>query len=139
MIRYTTSLDEIEPRHLQGFFVDWGWPSHPSPETHLLILQRSSERVLALDTSTGNVVGYITAITDGVLSAYIPLLEVLQDWQGQGIGSQLVQRMLARLDGFYMIDLLCDANLQPFYAKHGMQRTTGMLVRNYTRQTGKPE
>ena len=39
---------------------------------------------------SGQVVGFITAISDGVLSAYIPLLEVLPGWRSQGIGGELV-------------------------------------------------
>ena len=56
--------------------------------------------------------------------------------QGQGIGSKLVRRMLKRLEGFYMVDLLCDQELQPFYARLGMQQTSGMMLRNYGRQLG---
>lgn len=82
------------------------------------------------------VVGFITAITDHVLSAYIPLLEVLPSYQGQGIGLELVQRMLEKLNSIYMVDLLCDPDLQPFYARAGMQPASGMLVRNYHQQSG---
>jgi ribosomal protein S18 acetylase RimI-like enzyme len=82
----------------------------------------------------GPVVGFITAISDGVSAAYIPHLEVLPAYQGRGIGSELVRRMLARLRGLYMIDLTCDPDVQPFYARLGMRPSTGMLVRNYDRQ-----
>ncbi|MBA2682288.1 MAG: GNAT family N-acetyltransferase, partial [Ktedonobacteraceae bacterium] len=77
-----------------------------------------------------------TAITDHVLCAYIPLLEVLPSYQGQGIGTELVRRMLEKLNNIYMVDLLCDPDLQPFYARAGMQPTTGMLLRNYRQQSG---
>ena len=83
--------------------------------------------------------GFITAISDSVLCAYIPLLEVLPDYQGRGIGQELTQRMLAKLDHLYMVDLLCDANLQPFYARLGMRAASGMLRRNYARQAGADE
>lgn len=136
MIHYTSSLDGITPEHLTGFFVDWGWPDYPEPEVHLRLLQQSDEVVLAIDSEDERVVGYITAISDGVLSAYIPLLEVLQPWQGQGIGSELVRRMLERLQHLYMIDLICDDDVVPFYERHGMRKTTGMMVRNYDRQAG---
>lgn len=138
-IIYTDSLDGITPDHLRGFFVDWGWPTFPSPETHLDILLNSYAVVLAIDSDSGQVVGYINAVSDGILSAYIPLLEVLQSWQGNGIGRELVRRMLARLEHLYMIDLLCDEDVQPFYERAGMQRATGMMVRNYERQTGSRE
>src|SRR5687768_1927525 len=75
MISYRHSVDGIEALHLTGFFV--GWPSPPSPEIHLLALRHSDAVVLAIDDETGMVVGYITAITDHVLAAYIPHLEVL--------------------------------------------------------------
>jgi ribosomal protein S18 acetylase RimI-like enzyme len=99
-------------------------------------MQQSDEVVLAVDTPTDAVVGFITAITDGVLAAYIPFLEVLPAWQGGGIGQTLVARMLDRLAPFYMVDLLCDEALQPFYEHLGMRRAQGMMLRNYHRQSG---
>ena len=60
---------------LEGFFVDW--PNPPSTETHLKLLSNSYKVVIAIDPTINKVVGFITAISDGVLSAYIPLLEVL--------------------------------------------------------------
>jgi len=56
-----------------------------------------------------------------VLSAYIPLLEVLPEWQGRGIGTELMRRLLDRLRGLYMVDLCCDAELEPFYRRLGLQ------------------
>src|SRR6266516_4620599 len=105
MIGYRDSVKGIEACRLEGFFV--GWPEPPSPETHRRLLGRSDHVVLALDEETGRVVGFVTAISDGVLSAYIPHLEVLPAYQGRGIGSELVRRMLERLSGLYGIDLCC--------------------------------
>ncbi len=134
MIDYQYNLSGISAQHLHGFFV--GWPSPPTPETHLRLLQGSQHIVLARDSATQQVVGFITALSDGVLSAYIPLLEVLPTYQGQGIGRTLVDQMLAQLKQLYMIDLVCDVDLQPFYARHGFQPFTAMLYRNYARQAG---
>ncbi len=134
MIVYAETAETLTAQQLSGFFV--GWPNPPTPETHLQLLERSDEVVIAQDDATGQVVGFITAITDGVLSAYIPLLEVLPAYQGQGIGSELVRRMLAKLADLYMVDLLCDPNMQPFYEHLGMRPTAGMVRRNYDRQAG---
>lgn len=133
-MHYLTSADTISPDQLHGFFV--GWPNPPSPERHLAILRRSDAVVLAVDEASGQVVGFINALSDGVLSAFIPLLEVLPDYQGRGIGSELVQRLLAQLEGLYAVDLLCDAEVQPFYARLGMQPAQGMMLRRYDRQAG---
>jgi ribosomal protein S18 acetylase RimI-like enzyme len=133
MITYTESLVGLEASQLQGgFFV--GWPNPPSPATHVKILQGSGHVVLALDGS--RVIGFINAISDGVLTAYIPLLEVLPEYQKRGIGAELVRRMLERLKTLYMIDVLCDPEVQPFYERVGMLRASGMIVRNYDRQSG---
>ena len=134
MIEYIYTSEGIMPQQIQGFFEDW--PDPPSPETHLRLLANSDEIVLAVDDETGNIVGYITAISDNVLSAYIPLLEVLPEYRGRGIGRELVRRILDRLKGLYMVDLLCDSDLQPFYASLGMVPVTGMMLRNYGRQSG---
>jgi len=134
MIDYLYSAKEISADQLHGFFV--GWPNPPSRKTHLRLLEQSDEVVLAQDTSSGVIVGFITAITDGVLAAYIPLLEVLPEYQHQQIGRNLVQKLLERLSSYYMVDLLCDPNLQPFYEQAGMMRANGMFIRNHDNQGG---
>ncbi|MCF7798208.1 MAG: GNAT family N-acetyltransferase [Lentisphaeria bacterium] len=133
-MQYQDTVENITSDQLQGFFV--GWPSPPLPETHLRLLRQSAFVVMARDRATHRVIGFITAIADGVLSAYIPLLEVLPDYQGQGIGRQLVHRMLEKLKPYYMVDLFCDADLQPFYEKLGLQRATGIVLRHYENQAG---
>ena len=133
-ISYQASSDNLKPEQLQGFFV--GWPNPPTPETHLRLLQNSTEVVLALDQETNQVVGFVSAITDGILTAYIPLLEVLPSYQRRGIGHELMRRMLIRLNKFYMVDLLCDMPLQPFYETVRMKPAAGMLQRNYEHQSG---
>ncbi len=134
-MKYVQTLEGISPDMLKGgFFVNW--PNPPTPETHFELLQNSYRVVLALDEESKKVVGFINAISDGVLSAYIPLLEVLPKYQNQGIGSKLVKIMLDQLKHLYMIDLLCDENLQSYYEKLGMNKAQGMMIRNYKNQSG---
>lgn len=135
MIRYTDSLTNISEDMLGGFFD--GWPNPLSPSTHLRILQNSAHVILAIDDAADKVVGFINALSDGVLFAYIPLLEVLPSYQGRDIGKQLVVRMLAMLQDLYAIDLLCDQQMQAFYNACGMSPASGMMVRNYASQSGR--
>ncbi len=136
MISYQDSLEGVGVEQLRGgFFV--GWPNPPAPEDHYRIMAGSMAVGLALAPDR-TVVGFITAVGDGVCSAYIPLLEVLPAYQGRGIGTELMRRMLDRLAGYYMVDLLCDPGLQPFYQRLGMRPATGMLLRNYARQSCAP-
>jgi ribosomal protein S18 acetylase RimI-like enzyme len=133
-IRYASDADGVTPEQLEGFFE--GWPKAPSCETHLRILQGSDEVVLAIDDETGAVVGFVTAVTDGVLSAYVPLLEVLPAYRRRGIARELVTRLLDALGGYYMIDLVCDEALVRFYEQLGFRRMRAMAIRDYDAQSG---
>ena len=94
------------------------------------MLRGSEAVVLAIDDATGQVVGFVSAVGDGVLAASVPLVEVLPRWQGQGIGSELVRRILAALEPRYMVDLVCDDDLVPFYERLGLVRYTAMIRRD---------
>lgn len=133
LIEYVSSLESIREDMLRGFFV--GWPNPPANQTFLRILKGSYAVWLAVDSGAQRVAGFITAISDGVMSAYIPLLEVLPAYQKTGIGKELLRRMLERLGHLYMVDLVCDASLQGYYEKLGMRTATGMVLRNYDRQS----
>lgn len=65
-----------------------------------------------------------------VLVAFIPWLKVLPDYQDRGIGSELMRRTLEGTDRFYFVELVCDAELTPHYARFGMQRAASALLRN---------
>ena len=127
MISYRDTLDGIRASDLLGFWE--GWPCPPDPETHLRVLAGSEAVVLAIDSRSSRVVGFITAVGDGVLAAYIPLLEVLREYRGQGIGGELVRRMLDGLSGRYMVDLVCDEELVPFYEGFGLSPYRAMILR----------
>ena len=116
MTTYASSANLIREEQLAGgFFADW--PIKPTPERHLDILRRSYAVELAVDQE--QVIGFATAISDDVMSAYIPFLEVLPAHRERGIGSELIRRLVARLEGLYMVDLSCDADLEAFYERLG--------------------
>ncbi len=134
MIRYLNTADGIRPDQLAGFFE--GWPSPPTPETHVSIMRGSYRVVLAIDCDRDTVVGFITAVSDGVLAAYIPLLEVLPSYRRRGIGRELVTRMQEELGELYMVDLVCDEAVESFYVSLGMKPARAMTVRRLDRQSG---
>ena len=136
MIEYRTTVSGITADQLAGpFFV--GWPDPPTPETHLDVLRASAHLVVAVHETDQQVVGFVNAISDGVFMAYVPLLEVVAAYQGRGIGSELMRRLLEQLEGFYGVDAMCDPELQPFYRHLGFQVATGVSIRNYTHQSGR--
>jgi ribosomal protein S18 acetylase RimI-like enzyme len=126
VIRYTSSIQNVTVDQLSGFFV--GWPDPPTPDEHLELLH-SSYRVVLARIDGGRVIGYATAISDGVLNAHIPLLEVLPEFQRLGVGTELMRQMLVHLNSFYAIDLICDSVHKTFYERLDFAEATGMIIR----------
>jgi GNAT superfamily N-acetyltransferase len=135
VIEYSEDVTHLVAIQLEGFFE--GWLKRPSPETHLRILRSSFAAVIARDSANGSVVGFATAISDGVLAACIPLLEVRPAYRGRGIGSAIARRLLDRLEGLYMVDITCDPELVPFYERLGLQRSGAMIRRSRDAQRGR--
>lgn len=127
-VTYVTSMPDLPESALDGgFFQDW--PAPPSRAQHLALLRGSSHVALALEGQ--KVVGFGTALSDGILSACVSLLEVLPEYRRQGIGSELVRRLLHALDGLYMVDVMCDDNVLAFYERLGFRPSGGAILRNY--------
>ena len=131
MITYIREDPTLSPRDFDDFFV--GWRKRPSSKTALRAVTSSYRYVVARDNSEGGggrMVGFVSAVSDGVLCAYIPFLEVLPQYQGKGIGTELMRKLLEELSGVYMVDLTCDPGMQSFYARFGMVPATAMTIRN---------
>lgn len=128
--QYNETMDSLEIA--DGFFK--GWPNPPSKAVHRNILLNSYMSFVAIEQN--RIIGFINVISDGVLSAYIPLLEVVEDYQGQGIGKHLVEEALAATEDLYMIDVACDDDVVPFYKKFNMMQGHAMSIRNYDKQSG---
>jgi predicted N-acetyltransferase YhbS len=129
MVSYSESVVDLSEHHLRGGFFE-GWAAPPDPDQHLQLLRNSAHVVIARD-DTGAVIGFVSALSDGVLSAYVPLLEVLPAHRGKGVGTDLVRRLLDNLDGLYMVDVMCDADVRPFYERLGFVAASGAVMRNY--------
>jgi len=129
MIVYKTDLNGITKDQLKGFFV--GWKDPLTPEKHLEILQNSYIFVLAVDNEKNNVVGFVNALSDKLQFAFIPMLEVLPNFQNKGIGSKLMGIILSNLEHIDCVDLTCDPELQPFYERFKLLRSRGMVIRRY--------
>jgi GNAT superfamily N-acetyltransferase len=129
MVSYSESTVDLSDGHLRGGFFE-GWAAAPDPDEHLRLLRNSTHVVVARDDA-GAVIGFVTALSDGVLSAYIPLLEVVPAYRGKGVGTDLLRRLLSTLNGLYMVDVMCDADVRPFYERLGFVAANGAIMRNY--------
>lgn len=66
-------------------------------------------------------VGYIDSISNGVTDAYIQDLMIHPDYQKQGIGTELMNRMISFLktQNIFMISVIYENSLSPFYKRFG--------------------
>jgi len=112
-----------------GFFE--GWRYDPDPSSLKKILEGSYLAFVAVDDSKKRIVGFITCISDGVLSCFIPLLEVLPEYRCRGLARALIERLLTSLQDFYMVDLTCDEEMVSFYERFGFHKGRSMLRRHF--------
>lgn len=65
--------------------------------------------------------GYVDSVSNGVTDAYIQDLTVDPEYKGQGIGTELMNRIIARLKErrIFMISVLYEEKLIPFYRRFG--------------------
>lgn len=118
-IDYTTVVPHIDD--YVALFASTGWTFRRpvTPDVLALSLERSWYCVFAYDGP--KLVGAGRVVTDGWLHAIIYDVMVLPAYQGQGIGREIMQRLLQRcLDAqIGTIQLFCAAGKQPFYEKLG--------------------
>lgn len=87
-------------------------------------IERSLFFVKAVDAD-GNIVGMGRIVGDGAVVCYIQDLVVHPSVQGQNIGSMIIKRLIAFVEGLreenttMMLCLMCAKGREPFYEKHG--------------------
>jgi GNAT superfamily N-acetyltransferase len=96
------------------------WSSAEKPELLHKALLASHSVVTAWDET--KLVGLGNAISDGYLVVYYPHLLVLPEYQGRGIGTELMRRLMARYNGFHQHMLVADGRALEFYRKCGFER-----------------
>lgn len=133
-IVYSTEKADLTGLETTGFFE--GWPNKPIYNVLRKSIENADYIVLAIDTEKRKLAGYITALSDDVLAAYIPFLEVEKGYQHKGIGHALVSKLLEQLSHLYMIDLVCDKEIAGFYKEAGFESWHAMIKRNYSNQCG---
>jgi len=96
------------------------WSSAEKPELLHSALVASHSIFSAWDGD--KLVGLGNAISDGFLVVYYPHLIVLPQYQGRGIGTELMRRLMERYAGFHQHMLVADGRATDFYRKCGFER-----------------
>jgi GNAT superfamily N-acetyltransferase len=96
------------------------WSAAQKPDMLQRALQASHSLVTAWDDV--KLVGLGNAISDSHLVVYYPHLLVLPEYQGRGIGTELMRRLMSRYQGFHQHMLVADGRALEFYRKCGFER-----------------
>ena len=70
----------------------------------------------------GRLIGLGNALSDGYLVVYYPHLIVLPEFQGKGVGTEIMRRLKQKYETFHMQMLVADGRAIDFYEKCGFQR-----------------
>jgi N-acetylglutamate synthase-like GNAT family acetyltransferase len=92
MIHYRPiSLEDYEL--VRQFLGELGWQQRvQDAERFAKLMQRATHTIVALEDS--RVIGFGRALCDGVSNGYISMLAVAEDKRGQGIGREIVMRLM---------------------------------------------
>ncbi len=115
--QYTKNFDE---KQIEDLFQSVGWFSGNFPQKIKQALYHSSRVISAWDGE--KLIGLIRGLDDGIWQATIDCLLVNPQYQGIGVASSLLERLLVDYKDFLYVDVVPDEKKNvEFYLKHGFE------------------
>ena len=118
---------EFTTNDLQVLFQSVNWLSANYPER----LKKALDNCETVFTAWNGdqLVGLVNAIDDGELTAYVHYLCVNPTYQGQGIGSELLNRIKEKYKNYlYIIIIAENETLINYYSRNGFRQGDGSYV-----------
>src|SRR5436305_14463171 len=112
-----SALGDAHRRQLLDLFDGEWWSRGRSWDDVQAMLASTHVIVGAVDTEHDQLVGFARALTDGVFIAVLLDVIVARDRRGQRVGRMVVNAVLDRLKGVNSVELVCQPELEPFYAQ----------------------
>ena len=113
---------DFTPGQLQDLFLSVEWSSGHFPDKLAVAMRNFKTVYSAWDGD--KLIGMICAMDDGVMNAYVHYLLVRPEYQGKGVGQQLVERMKAQYKDYLRIVVVAYNNEVGFYEHCGFSRAT---------------
>jgi len=107
----------FESKELQDLFLSVDWSSGKYPDKLVVAMQNSGSVFTAWDNN--KLVGLINALDDGIMTAYVHYLLVNPEYQGKGIGKELVRMVSKKYKDYRRIVLISYDKQIDFYKKCG--------------------
>jgi GNAT superfamily N-acetyltransferase len=107
---------------LADLFLSVEWSSGKFPEKLRAAMRNSDTVISAWDG--GRLIGLMSAVSDGVMHVYFHYLLVRPEYQGQGVGKEIVRRMLERYEHVVTKVLIAYNTQVGFYERCGFKPGT---------------
>lgn len=118
-----SDTDTLETAEVLELYRSVEWSAAEKPDKLLAALRNSDTLITA--RLEGKLIGIGNAISDGHLVVYYPHLLVYREYQGRGIGREIVKRMLEPYKEFHQQMLTADSQAIAFYTQLGFTRAEG--------------
>ena len=110
----------LTSRELEDLFLSVEWSSGHYPDKLEIAMRNYATVFTAWDGK--RLVGLISAMDDGVMTAYIHYLLVRPEYQGKGIGMQLIDKVKEKYKGYLRIVLVAYDKECGFYEHCGFTK-----------------
>lgn len=130
----TMEIHRVQPSELSAAFsllAENGWCHRVcSLEEFTALVDASQIADVAIDN--GQVVGFVRGITDGLSNGYLSMVVVEPDYQGQGIGTQLVEHAMGTNPAVTWVLRAGREGAADFFAKLGFEASSLAMERRRT-------
>ena len=109
----------FEPKELQDLFLSVEWSSGYYPEK-LVIAMKNSDSVFTA-WNNEKLIGLINVLDDSIMTAYVHYLLVDPEYQGKGIGKELVRLVSKKYKDYLRIVLIAYDKEVDFYKRCGFK------------------
>lgn len=128
-IRYTDERG-FTAEQLERLFLSVEWESGRFPEKLKRAMDNSAAVFTAWDGDS--LIGLANALDDGALTAYVHYLLVDPAYQGQGIGTTLLELMKKKYADYFHFFLLAEhEDLVGYYERTGFEKEHGVSAMKY--------
>ena len=122
--RYIYSFTEpINPEELHSLLRQTSWAEARSPLDIQQMLDRSQITLGVWDED--HLIAFARVITDDLYRALIDDIVVDEAYREQGVASQMLEKILKRIEHIEIIMLDCASDLVDFYGRFGFQPKDG--------------
>ena len=110
---------DFQQQDLQNLFLSVEWSSGHYPDKLVIAMKNSGSVFTAWDNE--KLVGLINALDDGVMTAYVHYLLVNPEYQGKGIGKELVRLISEKYKKYLRVVLVAYDKEVRFYQSCGFE------------------